>query len=56
MSRPSTRIINTPFTFTLPLSAIYYNPLATDPHDIRNYDQLAAQYNAAVTAPPEARK
>jgi hypothetical protein len=49
-------VINTPFTFTLPLSAIYYNSLATDPHDISNYDQLAAQYNATVTAPPEARK
>ena len=48
--------INTPFTFPLPLSAIYYNSLATDPHAISNYDQLAAQYNAAVTAPPEARK
>lgn len=49
-------IISTPFTFTLPLSAIYYNSLATDPHDISNYDQLAAQYNATVTAPPDARK
>jgi hypothetical protein len=49
-------IINTPFTFTLPLSAIYYNALAPDPLDISNYDQLAAQHNATVTAPPEACK
>ena len=49
-------MINTPFTFTLPLSAIYYNSLATDPHNVSNYDQLAAQYNATVTAPPDARK
>jgi hypothetical protein len=49
-------IINTPFTFTLPLSAIYYNSLATDPHNISNYDQLAAQFDATVTAPPDARK
>ena len=49
-------MISTPFTFTLPLSAITYNSLATDPHNISNYDQLAAQYNAQVTAPPEARK
>jgi hypothetical protein len=49
-------VINTPFTFTLPLSAIYYNALAADPHSVSNYDQLAAQYNATVTAPPEARK
>ena len=48
--------INTPFTFTLPLSGIYYNPFASDPQAISNYDQLAAQYNAAVTAPPEAFK
>jgi hypothetical protein len=48
--------INTPFTFTLPLSAIYYNSLATDPHAVSNYDQLAAQFNATVTAPPEPRK
>lgn len=48
--------INTPFSFTLPLSAIYYNSLATDPHAISNYDQLAAQYNASVTSAPEARK
>lgn len=48
--------INTPFSFTLPLSAIYYNSLATDPLAISNYDQLAAQYDATVTAPPEARK
>jgi hypothetical protein len=45
--------ISTPFTFTLPLTAIYYNPLATDPNAISNYDQLAAEYNAVVTAPPE---
>jgi len=45
--------INTPFAFTLPLSAIYYNPMATPPS---NYDQLAAQYNASVTAPPEPKK
>ncbi|BCA53248.1 hypothetical protein W02_03880 [Nitrospira sp. KM1] len=49
-------LIGTPFSFTLPLTAIYYNSLATDPHLISNYDTLAAQYNAAVTAPPEARK
>jgi hypothetical protein len=49
-------LISTPFAFTLPLSAIYYNSLATDPHAISNYDQLAAQYDATVTAPPEARK
>ncbi len=49
-------LINTPFDFTLPLSAIYYNSLATDPHDVSNYDQLAALYNATVTAPPEVRK
>jgi hypothetical protein len=49
-------LINTPFSFTLPLSAIYYNSIAHDPHDISNYDQLAAQYNASVTPPPEARK
>jgi hypothetical protein len=48
--------INTPFAFTLPLSAIFYNSLAVDPHDISNYDRLAAQYEATVTAPPEARK
>lgn len=48
--------INTPFAFTLPLSAIFYNSLATDPHDISNYDRLAAQYETTVTAPPEARK
>ncbi len=49
-------LIDEPFTFTLPLSTITYNPLATDPHAISNYDQLAAQYSANVTAPPEARK
>jgi hypothetical protein len=49
-------MINTPFTFTLPLSAITYNSLATDPNAISNYDQLAAQFDANVTAPPEARK
>ena len=49
-------LISTPFTFTLPLSAITYNADATDPHLISNYDQLAAEYDAAVTAPPEARK
>jgi hypothetical protein len=48
--------INTPFTFNLPLSAIKYNPLATDPSAISNYDQLAAKYNAVVTAPPDVRK
>lgn len=48
--------INTPFTFDLPLSAITYDSLATDPNGISNYDQLAALYNASVTAPPEARK
>jgi hypothetical protein len=45
--------VNTPFAFTLPISAIYYNPLATPPS---NYDQLAAQYNAAVSALPEPKK
>lgn len=49
-------LINTPFSFTLPLSAIYYNSLAADPHAISNYDQLAAQFNATVAAPPEAQK
>jgi hypothetical protein len=49
-------MINTPFTFPLPLSAITYNSLATDPNAISNYDQLAAEYGASVTAPPEARK
>jgi hypothetical protein len=49
-------IIDTPFKFALPLSAITYNSLATDPNGISNYDQLAAQYNASVTPPPEARK
>ncbi len=49
-------LINTPFSFTLPLSAIYYNSLATDPHNVSNYDQLAAQYNATVSAPPEVSK
>ena len=49
-------LISAPFTFTLPLSAITYNADATDPHLISNYDQLAAEYDAAVTAPPEARK
>jgi hypothetical protein len=49
-------VISTPFVFTLPLSAIYYNSLASDPHAISNYDQLAAQFNAVVTAPPEAQK
>jgi hypothetical protein len=49
-------LISTPFSFTLPLSAITYNSLATDPHAISNYDQLAAQYDAVVTPPPEARK
>ena len=49
-------LISTPFTFTLPLSAISYNSLATDPHDISNYDQLAAQYDAQVAAPPDVRK
>jgi hypothetical protein len=48
--------INTPFSFTLPLSAIYYHSNATDPLAISNYDQLAAQYQASVAAPPEARK
>jgi hypothetical protein len=48
--------INTPFAFTLPLSSITYNSLATDPNAISNYDQLAAQFNANVTPPPEARK
>jgi hypothetical protein len=49
-------IINVPFTFTLPLTQITYNSLATDPHFVSNYDQLSAQYDAAVTAPPEAIK
>lgn len=38
--------IDVPFNFTLPLSAV----------QVSNYDLLAAQYNAAVTAPPEAEK
>lgn len=49
-------MINTPFTFALPLSAITYNSLATDPGQVSNYDILAAQYDASVTAPPEPRK
>src|SRR5690242_5553096 len=49
-------VISTPFTFTLPLTAITYNADAADPHLISNYDRLAAEYDAAVTAPPEARK
>ncbi|MEO8147437.1 MAG: type II secretion system protein GspG [Bacteroidia bacterium] len=49
-------LINVPFSFPLPLTAIWYNSLATDPHFISNYDQLAAQYDASVTAPPEAIK
>ncbi|HEY6759965.1 MAG TPA: type II secretion system protein GspG [Baekduia sp.] len=49
-------VIDTPFTFTLPLTAITYNSLAADPSLISNYDQLAADYDAAVTAPPVARK
>jgi hypothetical protein len=49
-------LISMPFTFSLPLTAIYYNPLATDPHLISNYDTLAAEYDAPVTAPPEVRK
>ena len=49
-------LISTPFTFALPLSAITYNAQATDPHLISNYDQLASQYDAAVTAPPEVQK
>ncbi|WP_445143323.1 type II secretion system protein GspG [Dyella sp. Tek66A03] len=38
--------INVPFGFPLPLSAV----------QVSNYDLLAAQYNAAVTAPPESDK
>ena len=49
-------MINTPFTFAMPLSAITYNSLAVYPNPNSNYDQLAAQFNANVTAPPEARK
>jgi len=49
-------LINQPFSFNLPLDAIQYNSLASDPHNISNYDQLAAEYDATVTAPPEARK
>lgn len=49
-------LIESPFAFSLPLSAITYNSLATDPHDISNYDTLAAQYNASVTTPPDVRK
>jgi hypothetical protein len=49
-------LIGTPFTFDLPLSAITYNANATDPQLISNYDRLAAQYNAAVTPPPEVQK
>jgi hypothetical protein len=47
--------IGTPFIFRLPLTAITYNPLATDPEQISNYDRLAAQYDASVTPPPDAR-
>jgi hypothetical protein len=50
------KLIDTPFSFTLPLSAIYYNSLATDPHNVSNYDQLAAQYDATVATPPDVRK
>jgi len=49
-------LINQPFSFSLPLTAITYNSLAADPHFISNYDQLAADYNASVPAPPEAIK
>jgi Type II secretion system (T2SS), protein G len=50
------KLIDTPFTFDLPLSAITYNSLAPNPNAISNYDQLAAQYDASVTAPPVARR
>lgn len=49
-------MIEVPFSFTLPLTALWYNSLATDPHNISNYDQLAAEYGASVSAAPEARK
>ena len=49
-------MIEVPFSFSLPLSAIFYNSLAADPHDISNYDQLAAQYGASVPAAPKARQ
>ncbi|NTX25774.1 type II secretion system protein GspG [Burkholderia pyrrocinia] len=45
-----------PFSFTLPVTAIYYNSLASDPHNISNYDVLAAQYGASVPAAPDVRK
>lgn len=45
--------INTPFSFTLPLTAIYFDPQLTPPS---NYDQVAAQYNATVNPPPDAMK
>jgi type II secretory pathway pseudopilin PulG len=48
-------LINQPFSFNLPLAAITYNSLAPDPQSISNYDALAAQYDASVTAPPQAR-
>jgi hypothetical protein len=48
-------LIDTPFAFDLHLDSIYYHSLAADPHNISNYDQLAARYEAAVTAPPGAR-
>jgi hypothetical protein len=47
-------IIATPFAFTLPLTAITYDAWSTG--QISNYDQLAADYGAVVTAPPEAVK
>lgn len=49
-------LIDQPFAFDLPLDAITYNSLATDPLKISNYDTLAAKYDATVTPPPEARK
>jgi Type II secretion system (T2SS), protein G len=49
-------MIETPFTFSLPLSDIWYNPFASDPQNYSNYDLLAAQYGANVTAPPAAQK
>ncbi len=48
------KLINLPFIFDLPLAAITYSSYATDPSLVSNYDSLAAQYEASVTAPPEA--
>lgn len=49
-------LIDTPFAFRLRLDDIFYHSLAPDPHDVSNYDRVAARYEAAVTAPPQARQ